>query len=588
MTDQEDYEPESGYARVASDAHREQEQPRHKLIAAAQARWVDALTDLGGRNTLLYYKDRRPGRWTWPARSAALDRFLRTGSIRLTRLFRDVDARADAIRRMQVIYRKARELLEERGIRAGYLATGIARWDELFLEPAAPVLLRGLTITPTRARHDDFDLALDDDYEVNPVLLHKLASVFGAATEELADEPPGQVGELLTGPRRPPRCPGSRSSTGGSSARSPTPSCRWCGTCRRRASCWATATWSPPSPATRRPRNCSARSDPAIGAADGPAAGLAGGRLLGAGRRLLAAQRHRRGAGRAQPGHPRPARHRQEPDHRQPDRRAGGAGPEGAVRRGEAGRHRRGAVPAQGRRPGGMVLDIHEGTRDRLRIARDLGDALDEAQRTAEPDVSDLHRRLRDRQQRLSQHAAALHRSAQAVGTDAVRGPVRAAGHPTSRPALTVRLAAPEQHHPARLADRIRDELREFAHLGGFALRPDSTPWFGAALRTPDQAPRRPATWPSGSSTHGLPAAGPPRRPGAAEETGLRPPRTYARGAAVMRLYAAVRADPGRAGPGRVRGRLRPGWRRRPVTGPGWASASAGRCASRPRAAGRR
>ena len=31
------------------------------LIAAAQARWVDALTDLGGRNTLLYYKDRRAG-----------------------------------------------------------------------------------------------------------------------------------------------------------------------------------------------------------------------------------------------------------------------------------------------------------------------------------------------------------------------------------------------------------------------------------------------------------------------------------------------------------------------------------------------
>ena len=34
---------------------------RAELIAAAQARWVDALTDLGGRNTLLYYKDRRTG-----------------------------------------------------------------------------------------------------------------------------------------------------------------------------------------------------------------------------------------------------------------------------------------------------------------------------------------------------------------------------------------------------------------------------------------------------------------------------------------------------------------------------------------------
>src|SRR5215469_644069 len=168
------------------------EQPdgrRAELIAAAQARWVDALTDLGGRNTLLYYKDRRAGTLDLAAADPEmLERFTGTGSIRLTRLFRDADARADAIRRVQTIHRKARELLEERGIRAGYLATGMARWDELFLEPAAPVLLRGLTITPTRARYDDFDLTLDDDVEVNPVLLHKLASVFGAELARLTPQ----------------------------------------------------------------------------------------------------------------------------------------------------------------------------------------------------------------------------------------------------------------------------------------------------------------------------------------------------------------------------------------------------------------
>ncbi len=99
---------------------------RTRLVAAAQAGWIDALTDLGGRNTLLYYKDRRAGTLDLAAADpAALDRFLRTGSIRLTRLFHDVDARADAIRRIQVIYRKARELLEERGIRVGFLAVGM-------------------------------------------------------------------------------------------------------------------------------------------------------------------------------------------------------------------------------------------------------------------------------------------------------------------------------------------------------------------------------------------------------------------------------------------------------------------------------
>ena len=152
---------------------------RLALVSAAQQRWIAALTDLGGRNTLLYYKDRRAATLDLAqADPEALDRFTRTGSIRLTRLFKDVDLRGDAIRRVQAIHRKARELLEERGIRAGYLATGMARWDELFLEPAAPVLLRGLTITPTRARYDDFELILDDDHEVNPVLVHKLINCF--------------------------------------------------------------------------------------------------------------------------------------------------------------------------------------------------------------------------------------------------------------------------------------------------------------------------------------------------------------------------------------------------------------------------
>src|SRR5215472_4430408 len=106
---------------------------RGELIEAARERWIAALTDLGGRNTLLYYKDRRAGTLDLAAADPeALEKFCRTGSIRLTKLFHDVDVRADAIRRVQAIYRKARELLEERGIRAAYLATGLARWDELF------------------------------------------------------------------------------------------------------------------------------------------------------------------------------------------------------------------------------------------------------------------------------------------------------------------------------------------------------------------------------------------------------------------------------------------------------------------------
>jgi hypothetical protein len=69
---------------------------RLELIAAAQEQWIAALTDLGGRNTLLYYKDRRAGTLDLAAADPdALDKFLATGSIRLTRLFKDADVRAD-------------------------------------------------------------------------------------------------------------------------------------------------------------------------------------------------------------------------------------------------------------------------------------------------------------------------------------------------------------------------------------------------------------------------------------------------------------------------------------------------------------
>ena len=78
---------------------------------------------------------------------------------------------------------------------------------------------------------------------------------------------------------------------------------------------------------------------------------------------------------------------------------------------------------------GDMVLDIHDGTRDRVRIARDLGNALEGAQRAADPDVGNLHRRLTDRQRRLQPARRRAARKAPALGHEPVRGPVRVARH---------------------------------------------------------------------------------------------------------------------------------------------------------------
>jgi len=528
---------------------------RAELIAAAQARWIDALTDLGGRNTLLYYKDRRTGTLDLAlADPAALAGFLRTGSIRLTRLFRDVDARADAIRRVQVIYRKARELLEERGIRAAYLATGIAHWDELFLEPAAPVLLRGLAITPTRARHDDFDLTLDD-VEVNPVLLHKLASVFGAATEELADEAPEQVTERLISAAAAAEVPGFKIADRvvvGTFTYAKLPMVRdmqAAGDLLGDSDIVAAISGDPEA------QELLGTDDGRIGARtaenDLPLAGDALADSPEEDFSVLDADSSQRSAidsvlaGRSLVIH----------------------GPPGTgksqtianliaalVARGRKVMfvaEKRAAIDAVLSRLKGvgladMVLDIHEGTRDRLRIARDLGDALEEAQRADQPDVGDLHRRLRDRQQRLGGHAAALHRRHQPWGVTPFQVQSALLGI-DDEARTTVRLASPERID-RQLADQIRDELREFAHLGGFGIDPKSTPWFGAALGTPDQA-REACDLAVRLSTHLLPVLA--HRTGrASEEVGLVPPRAYPECVARLRLFAAVQQtlrafDPG-------------------------------------------
>ena len=465
---------------------------RLALVSAAQQRWIAALTDLGGRNTLLYYKDRRAATLDLAqADPEALDRFTRTGSIRLTRLFKDVDVRADAIRRVQAIHRKARELLEERGIRAGYLATGMARWDELFLEPAAPVLLRGLTITPTRARYDDFELILDDEQEVNPVLVHKLASVFGARAGP-GLTPENAFDRLLRARPTPPRCRASRSPAARSSAPSPTPSCPWSGTWRPPATCWPTATWWPRSRATRTRRNWSrptvsaaatiptrprrttrswtptppsaTRSTPSwpgsslvIHGPPGTGKSQTIANLIAAlvahGRKVLFVAEKRaaidavlsrlKGVGprRHGAGHPR-----------------GHQGP--AADRPRPGRDARPGQPGR-----------HAGASGACTAAWSTG------------------------VRRLSRHVSALHEVHEPWGLTPFRSSPRCSASPRRR-RTPVRLPAPERLD-AEAAETIRDELREFAHLGGFTLRPSEHPVVRRRCSAPPPTRSRPSSWPA-------------------------------------------------------------------------------------------
>src|SRR5258707_3268901 len=100
-----------------------------------------------------------------------------------------------------------------------------------------------------------------------------------------------------------------------------------------------------------------------------------------------------------------------------------------------------------------------------------------------------------------------------------------------------VRLGMPEQIS-REIADSIRDELREFAHLGGFTFRPGRTPWYGAALGTPADA-RRACDLAARLCSRGLPMMA-HRIARACGEAGLRPPGSYGEGTARVRLFAAV------------------------------------------------
>jgi very-short-patch-repair endonuclease len=473
---------------------------RAALVAAAQRQWIDLLTDLGGRNTLLYYKDRRAGTLDLAeADPDAIERFEKTGRARLTKLFPgDADVRADAVRRMQAIYRKARELQEERGIKAGYLATGLARWDELFLEPAAPVLLRPLTISPTRARYDDFDLTLDEETEVNPVLLHKLATVFGAGIDKPA---PDRIAGQLAKAARDAEVPGFRIDKRmviGTFTYAKLPMVRdleAAGDLLADSDLVAAIAGDP------RAQQVVAAPDASPDATDDPATAWA--------------EPYARDPDR--PGPDDPVADFSVLDADSSQRAAIDAvlagrslvihGPPGTgksqtianlvaamVARGRKVlfvAEKRAAIDAVLSRLSAagladLVLDIHEGARDRQRIAAGLGATLDKAARAADPNTVALHRRLTDRQHRLARHAAALHRAHDPWRLSAYQVQSALLGVP-EQARVTTRLSAPERITD-EVAEQVRDELREFTRLGGFGFTPGSTPWFGAPLRTREQA----------------------------------------------------------------------------------------------------
>lgn len=163
---------------------------RTERVRHAVAGWTRHLVDLGGRNTLLWYRDLPTGTLDLTtAHPGGVSMLLAGRPTRLSDLVREPAAFDEARRRARTIAGKTRELREERGIDTGFVAVGMATWSlgrgkaAAARQPAAPILLRSCTLRPTTPQHDDYELDLGDEIEFNPVLEHYLTSEQGLAID---------------------------------------------------------------------------------------------------------------------------------------------------------------------------------------------------------------------------------------------------------------------------------------------------------------------------------------------------------------------------------------------------------------------
>jgi very-short-patch-repair endonuclease len=154
---------------------------RVELVQKSVRDWTAALVDLGGRNNLLHYRDLRQGTLDITlANHQALMSLLQGRSVKVSALFGNSEHRDQALRRIRVIYNKAKENFEERGLETLSLACGLATWENkrAAWEPSAPVLLRPASLRPLGAARDDFEICLQEEMVVNETLLQVLSVAF--------------------------------------------------------------------------------------------------------------------------------------------------------------------------------------------------------------------------------------------------------------------------------------------------------------------------------------------------------------------------------------------------------------------------
>ncbi|WP_433211106.1 AAA domain-containing protein [Dactylosporangium sp. CS-047395] len=474
-------------------------QERGNLVQEAARRWRSQLIDLGGRNTLLYYRDLRAGTLDLSAADpVALQALLGGRTLPLGQLFADRDGHAAAIKRARTIRNKARELTEERGIETCFAAIGSATWDEgpQGGTPAAPVLLRSAQLRARGAAEDDFDVTLQGDLELNPTLLQRLDEDFGVRVD--ADE----LEELVSytaGFDAAPLYERLMKETAG----------RVRGFAITQRFVLGTFSYA------KLPMVTDLRAGARALVEHDVIAAIAGDRDA------QAALRPAAGIALRDPDWIPPEDEFLVLDADSSQNYAINAvlagqhsvikGPPGTgksqtianliaslVARGKRVlfvAEKRAAITAvtdrlNRRGLGQLVMDVHDGTTSRRKVAADLKAAFDSAARIAQPDLVVLHETLAARRAALNDHDEALHQirgpwgiSAFQAQTELIR--LNAVVHPM--PGVRLRGPVLEALDEAG-ARRLREQLRDYATVGGFNLTEQESGWIGSAVRTPQEA----------------------------------------------------------------------------------------------------
>lgn len=178
---------------------------RLRAVADAMREWRGQLMSLDGNNRLLYYRDLKVGTLNLErADEEFVERLLTGEGVRLNQLFKDEVDLSASIKSIKNIAGKARESEEEYGVPIGYLASGMATWDDGRTPPAgtdesaddeavstprsttlrSPVLLRQIEFAALPGSQEGFEISVVGEEFLNPVLLHALKSFFGLAIDD--------------------------------------------------------------------------------------------------------------------------------------------------------------------------------------------------------------------------------------------------------------------------------------------------------------------------------------------------------------------------------------------------------------------